>query len=355
MEWKADLAQGLPTHVQDILSYIEAGTIQMLWVSGTNPLVSLPNLHRVREIFSKQDLFLVVQDIFPTETTEMADVVLPAAQWGEKKGCFTNVDRTVHLSYKAVEPPGEAKSDFDIFVDFARRMDFRDKEGKPLMPWNGPQDAFEAWKRVSKGRPCDYSGMTYEKLTGGSGIQWPCNEKYPHGKERLYEDGVFFTDIDYCESFGHDLETGTPLNRVEYQTLDPAGRAVLKACHYIPAPEQTSKEYPLQLSTGRNVYQFHTRTKTGRSKPLQDAFSEPIVHLNAEDAAAAGVCHNDQVIVSSCRGKVQMKASVGDIALSQCFIPFHFGYWDAADSRARAANELTMGRDRLEEALPDWR
>jgi predicted molibdopterin-dependent oxidoreductase YjgC len=248
------------------------------------------------------------------------------------------------LSYKAVEPPGEAKSDLDIFLDFARRMDFRDKDGSPLMPWNTPQEVFEAWKRLSFGRPCDYSGLSYDKLTGGSGIQWPCNKDYPNGKERLYDNGDFFTDIEYCESFGHDLETGTPLSKAEYQTLNPAGRAILKACHYIPPPEQPSEEYPLQLSTGRNVYHFHTRTKTGRSKPLQNAFSEPIIRINEEDAEELGIAGGEQVVVSSCRGKVQVKAAIGKISRGQTFMPFHFGYFDAKDDRARAANELTLGR-----------
>lgn len=96
----------------------------------------------MRKLFTKSDLFLVVQDIFPTETTELADVVLPAAGWGEKTSYFTNVDRTVHLSHKAVDPPGEAKSDFDIFIDFGRRMDFRCRDGSPLMLWTKPEDAF---------------------------------------------------------------------------------------------------------------------------------------------------------------------------------------------------------------------
>ena len=336
-----------PTHVQNILNYIDANSLQMLWVSGTNPLVSLPNLHRVRELFSKPGLFLVVQDIFPTETTELADVVLPAAQWGEKTGCFTNVDRTVHLSYQAVDPPGEARSDFDIFVDFARRMDFRCKDGNPLMPWSTPEDAFNAWKKVSHGRPCDYSELTYAKLTGGSGIQWPCNKAYPNGKERLFDDGVFFTDIEYCESYGHDLETGAPLSKAQYEAINPRGRAVLKACHYIPDAEQTTDDYPLQLSTGRNVYHFHTRTKTARSKPLQEAFHEPVISVNAEDAKLLNIDDGEEVVVCSRRGKVQLKATIGRMSRGQTFIPFHFGYFDATDDKARAANELTMGKSLL--------
>ncbi|PIG87663.1 periplasmic nitrate reductase [Aspergillus arachidicola] len=133
--WNIDLIRmphwNQPTHIQNMLNYIENGSIEMFWVSGTNPLVSLPNLHRVRELFTKPDLFLVVQDILPTETTAVADVVLPAAQWAEKTGCFTNADRTMHLSQKAVEPPGEAKADLDIFLDFGRRMGLRTKMEDP--------------------------------------------------------------------------------------------------------------------------------------------------------------------------------------------------------------------------------
>jgi anaerobic selenocysteine-containing dehydrogenase len=104
-----------PTHLMQIMRYVEQGTIRFLWVSGTNPAVSLPELRRIRSILSQQRLFLVVQDIFLTETTALADVVLPAATWGEKTGTFTNADRTVHLSEKAVEPPGQARPDLDIF------------------------------------------------------------------------------------------------------------------------------------------------------------------------------------------------------------------------------------------------
>ena len=96
-----------PTHIQIMLNFIEAGTMEMFWISGTNPLVSLPNLPRTRDLLTKPELFVVPQDIFMTETASIADVVLPAAQWREKTGCYTNIDRTVHLSHKAVEPPGD--------------------------------------------------------------------------------------------------------------------------------------------------------------------------------------------------------------------------------------------------------
>jgi len=115
-----------PTHAMQMIRFAEEGSLQMLWVSGTNPAVSLPELARIRSILSQERLFLVVQDIFLTETAQLADVVLPAATWGEKTGTFTNVDRTVHLSEKAVEPPGQARPDLEIFLDYAHRMGLRD-------------------------------------------------------------------------------------------------------------------------------------------------------------------------------------------------------------------------------------
>ncbi len=218
--------QSPPTHVMQMMRYVEDGSIRMLWVSGTNPAVSLPELQRVRSILSQDRLFLVVQDIFLSETAQLADVVLPAATWGEKTGTFTNVDRTVHLSEKAVDPPEDAKPDLDIFLDYARRLDLRDKDGEPLVKWHDPESAFEAWKECTRGRPCDYTGMTYDKLRGGSGIQWPCNEENPDGTAHICKDGKFWSDPEYCESYGRDLVTGAPLEPAEYKAMNPDGKAI---------------------------------------------------------------------------------------------------------------------------------
>lgn len=333
-----------PTHIENMLKYIDSGMMEMFWISATNPLVSLPNLPRARKTLTNPNLFVVVQDIFPTETTAIADVVLPAAAWGEKTGCFTNVDRTVHISHKAVEAPGEAKADLDIFIDYSKRMGFQGKDGSPLLKFTDSQGAFEAWKQVSKGRPCDYTGMTYDKLTGGSGIQWPCTPDKPDGTERLFSDGVFFTDIEYCETFGHDLETGAPYSKQQYQSLNPAGRAILKPCHYLPELEQCDNEYPLRLSTGRRTRHFHTRTKTGRTKELQDADPDVYLQLSEADAKELDVREGEMLIVESRRGKIEAAARIGNITKGQVFIPFHYGYFDSTDGRARAANELCQER-----------
>jgi ferredoxin-nitrate reductase len=211
------------------------------------------------------------------------------------------------------------------------------------MPWKESEEVFEAWKKLSKGRPCDYSGMSYEKLTGGSGLQWPCNDENPFGTERLFTNGKFFTDIDYCESFGHDLETGSYYSKDEYKQLNPAGRAILKCCGYKPSPEEPNDDYPFHLSTGRRVHHFHTRTKTART-PLQNACPNPEIELSMEDAEALDVEDGEEVLIESRRGNVQLPIRIASIEKGNTFIPFHFGYFDSDSGKARAANELTTGK-----------
>jgi anaerobic selenocysteine-containing dehydrogenase len=330
-----------PTHAMQIWRYAEQGSIKLLWISGTNPAVSLPELARIRKILDKEELLVIVQDAFMTETCKHADIVLPAAIWGEKTGCFTNVDRTVHISHKAVNPPGEARSDLDIFIDYARRMDFRDKDDSPLIKWKDAEGAFEAWKECSKGRPCDYSGMSYAKLSQGSGIQWPCNDQYPDGAKHLYTEGIFNTAIDYCETYGHDLDTGAAVTEEVYKAHEPKRKAFIKACDYMPPHELPDEAYPFMLTTGRLVYHFHTRTKTGRSKELNDAAPDAFLQISEEDAAKLGILEGDMIEVESRRGKVIEPARIGGIEPGLLFIPFHYGYWDDP-GRSRAANELTL-------------
>ncbi|MFF1465873.1 molybdopterin oxidoreductase family protein [Streptomyces sp. NPDC058330] len=338
-----------PTHAMQMFRYAEQGSIRMLWVSATNPAVSLPDLSRIRSILSQERLFVVVQDLFLTETAQLADVVLPAATWGEKTGTFTNADRTVHLSDKAVDPPGEAKPDLDIFLDYARRMDFRDKDGGPLIHWSDPESTFEEWKRCSAGRPCDYTGLTYGKLRGGSGIQWPCTEQVPEGTHRLYTDGIAWADPDMCETYGKDLVTGASVSEVEYRSLNPDGKAMLKGAEFLPLHEAPSTDYPFQLTTGRTLYHFHTRTKTGRVPQLNAAAPDVWVEISSSDAAAQGLEEGDLVEVTSPRGALRGRVRITDIRPGLVFVPFHYGYWDTPsgtgpDDRTppRAANETTI-------------
>ncbi|MEV7181720.1 nitrate reductase [Kitasatospora sp. NPDC093679] len=339
---------GPPTPAMQIFRYAEQGSIRMLWISGTNPAVSLPELHRIRDVLGQERLFTVVQDLYPTETAQLADVVLPAATWGEKTGTFTNADRTVHLSEKAVDPPGAARPDLDILLDFARRMDFRDKDGGPLVGWHDADSAFEAWKECSRGRPCDYTGLSHDRLRGRSGIQWPCTGDVPDGTERLYTDGITWAAAEDCESYGKDLVTGAAVSETEYRALNPDGKAVLKAAEYLPPHEDTSAQYPLQLNTGRTLYHFHTRTKTGRVPQLNAAAPEVWVELSVGEAQRHGVAEGDLVEVASPRGSVRGRLRITGIRDGMVFLPFHYGYWDTPgghrpDGRSgRAANETTI-------------
>jgi ferredoxin-nitrate reductase len=338
---------GPPTHVMQILRLCEEGSIKFLWITGTNPAVSLPELGRIRSILGQERLFVVVSDAFLTETAELADVVLPAAIWGEKLGTFTNQDRTVHISEKAVDPPGQAKADMEIFMEYAKRLGLEDKDGAPLVKWSTPEQCFDAFKEMTRGRPCDYSGVTYDKLRGGSGIQWPCTSSAPDGTERLYVDHVFNTNTEYAEDWGHDLMTGATQEKKHYAELDPAGRAILKAAHYAEPFEPIREEFPLLLVTGRTVYHWHTRTKTGRVTELDRAAPEPWVELAQRDADGLGIGEGDWVRVTSPRGVVEAKARVSGIRHGVIFVPFHYGYWDSPEGdepngRPRAANELTI-------------
>jgi anaerobic selenocysteine-containing dehydrogenase len=253
----------------------------------------------------------------------------------------------VHFSDKAVDPPGEAKPDMEILIEYAKRLGLRDKDGQPLIKWSTPEECFEAFKQMTRGRPCDYTGLTYDKLRGGSGIQWPCNEQAPEGTERLYQDLRFSTTSDYTEDYGHDLLTGASHERKHHAELNPAGRAILKAAHYTPPFESVRDEYPLLLTTGRTIYHWHTRTKTRRAPQLQEAAPEAWVEISRADAAALGIAEGDLVRVSSPRGAVEAPARISGIRDGVVFVPFHYGYWDTnagheLDGSGSAANELTM-------------
>ncbi|MEX2260867.1 MAG: nitrate reductase [Bryobacteraceae bacterium] len=281
----------------DIIEAAVAKKIRALWIIATNPVVSFPNLEVLQQAFRNLD-FLVVQDGYhPTPTSTFAHLTLPAAIWGEKEGTYTNSERRVSKVNKAVEPPGEAKPDFDIFLALAKKLGC-DAE---LFPgWTGPRDAFEEWKRVSANRLCDYSGLTYELIEREGGVQWP----FPAGKTtvettRLYSGGRFQTDD---------------------------GRANLFAIEWEPFPEQPRPNYPFVFNTGRTVEHWHTRTKTGRVPILEGMSPRAWLEMNPRDAARLRLKPHDKVDIVSPRGRVRrVELRVTEIvAPGQVFMPFHY-------------------------------
>jgi len=282
----------------DIIEAVLDKRIRALWIIATNPIVSFPNLGVLQHALEGLE-FLVVQDGFhPTPTSEYADLVLPAAIWGEKDGTYTNSERRVSKASRAVEPPGEAKSDFDIFLALADALGVRDE----LFPgWTTPADAFNEWKRVSAGRLCDYSGMTYEAIDEHGGIQWPFPEGAtdPEKPRRLYTDGVFQTDD---------------------------GKARLLPVQWEPFPEQPTSAFPLVLNTGRTVEHWHTRTKTANVPILERLSPHAWLEMNPRDARHLGLKAQDRIDVVSQRGRVRdVELRVTEtIAPGQVFVPFHY-------------------------------
>jgi anaerobic selenocysteine-containing dehydrogenase len=281
----------------DIVEAAVAKKIRALWIIATNPLVSYPNQDVLRHGLSNLD-FLVVQDGYhPTPTTELADLVLPAAIWGEKEGTYTNSERRVSKVNQAVAPRGEARSDFDIFLALAEKLGCREE----LYPgWTTVEDAFNEWRRVSQGRLCDYSGISYALLAEQGAVQWPLTEGAPpKGTSRLYADGQFQT---------------------------PDGRAKLVFTDWAPFPEQPTAPYPFVLNTGRTVEHWHTRTKTREVPILERLSPRAWLEMNPRDAKKLGLRSHDAVDVVSRRGRVrEVELRLTEItAPGQVFMPFHF-------------------------------
>jgi anaerobic selenocysteine-containing dehydrogenase len=281
----------------DIVEAALAKKIRALWVIATNPIVSFPNLGVLQQSLEGLDFFVVQDGFHPTPTSELADLVLPAAIWGEKEGTYTNSERRVSKVNAAVAPPGEARSDFDIFLAVAEKLGCREE----LFPsWRGPQDAFEEWKRVSAGRLCDYSGLDYTLLETHGGIQWP----FPAGTtevttSRLYADGNFPTED---------------------------GKACLLPIEWEPFPEQPTEDYPFVLNTGRTVEHWHTRTKTAQVAILQHLSPNAWLEMNPRDAEALKFLPHAHVDIVSKRGRTSgVELRITEIiAPGQVFMPFHF-------------------------------
>ena len=279
-----------------IIDAILEGEIKALWLVATNPLVSYPDQNKLRLALEKLE-FLVVQDAFKSETSLIADVVFSAATWGEKEGVYTNSERRCNYAKKAVEPLGDTKSDFNIVLEFSKYFDLKDK----LFPsWNEPRDAFNEWKKVTSGRLCDYSGMSYELIEELGGIQWPCNETYPKGKKRLYD-----------ESMPCPTENG---------------KANLLCLDWKPLKESCNNNFPIILNTGRTVEQWHTRTKTKTIAILNDLAPEAWVEINPADAKKLQVSTGERLDISSIRGRINglLVKESQNIRIGTIFVPFHF-------------------------------
>lgn len=279
--------------VTEIMTAIGKGAIKGLYIMGENPVISDPDSNHVRKCLSQAE-FIVVQDIFLTDTAEYADVVLPSSSFAEKDGTFTNTERRVERIRKAIEPPGQARADWQILCDIAKKMGYNG------MNYNHPS---EVMSEIAALTPI-YAGISYDRLDP-YGIQWPCPAA---------------------------THPGTPVLHKEKFTK---GKGTFMPRPYIPPAEQTDAEYNFVLSTGRVYWHWHTRTMTNRTSTLERESPEAFVEINIDDAKELGVRENQLVKVTSRRGSISLKARPGNrVVKGSLFIPFHF--------REAAANVLTI-------------
>ncbi len=259
------------------------GELKALYIMGENPMVSDPDLKHVEEGLKKLD-FLVVQDIFLTETAQLADVVLPAASFAEKDGTFTNTERRVQRVRKGVEPPGEAKVDWEIIAELATRMGYE-------MKYRSAEEIFAEIAQVTP----SYAGISYERLEKEGGVQWPCPSSDHPGTPYLHKDKFV------------------------------RGKGLFHAIEFIPPAELPDKDYPLLLTTGRVLYHFHTGTMTRRDEGLNFRSPRGYVEVHPVDAYELGIKDGEVVRVVSRRGEIEITVMVTSKSLQgTVFIPFHF-------------------------------
>jgi formate dehydrogenase major subunit len=269
--------------------------VKNMYIVGENPMLSDPDITHVAECLKKLD-FLVVQDIFLTETAELADVVLPGACWAEKEGTFTSTERRVQRVRKAVEPPGEAKADWEITMALANKL------GIPGFNYESAEQIFEEVRQCTP----QYAGMTYARLDKPEALSWPCpTEEHP----------------------------GTPILHAAKFTA-PDGLGTFVGVEWKPPAEVTDSDYPFILTTGRILFHYHTGTMTRRSPTLNNEVPTGYVEISPEDAAELGVTKGDSVKVRTRRGEVTTLAKITkDVPKGVLFMPFHF--------KEAAANMLT--------------
>ncbi len=282
--WKVPILPDKPgLKATEMIPNAHTGELKALYVIGENPLVSDPDLNHAKKCMEHLD-FLVVQDIFLTETAKLADVVLPSKCFAEKDGTFSNTERRIQRVRKAVEAPGHARDDWKIISEIALRMGYS-------MHYEDSEKIMEEIAFVTP----SYGGITYQKLEKEGGIYWPCpNTEHP----------------------------GTPILHVG---TFPIGKGVFNAIDYIEPAEKTDEEYPMYLTTGRIIYHYHTGTMTMKSEGLNERAPECFVEITNNDAEKYKLIEGGKVNVTSRRGEIDAVVKISDKAVSgTVFIPFHF-------------------------------
>jgi ferredoxin-nitrate reductase len=286
---------------------LEKGQLKAIWIAATNPAVSLPDLHQVKRGLARAQLVVVADAYHPTETSRLADVLLPVAQWGEKEWTSTNSERMVGYSPKLFDPPGEALPDWDILARFGRTLGF---EGFDYTSAGQVWDEFAA---MTSGSQCDLAGMTSERLRREKNLQWPCPSLDHPGSKRRYLDRKFPT---------------------------PDGRAIFLCRDHREPRELPDHEFPFVLTTGRLYAHWHTLTRTAKSDKLVRSEPGPFVEVHPDDALKLDLDEGELAQISSRRGTIQLPVRLNTgMRPGMVFVPFH---WGDLYGEGNAANYLTI-------------
>ena len=286
----------------ELFRALKSGEVKAVWIACTNPAQSLPDQALVHEALQAAE-FVIIQEAFGhTETCTYADLLLPATTWGEKDGTVTNSERAISRVRPAVSAPGEARHDWAIVVDFARRLGARlgkaELAGR-MFPYTRPEEIWNEHRESTRGRDLDITGLNYALLENTGPQQWPFPEGATAGLVRLYEDGVF----------------PTPSSRARFVVTE----------HRITA-ESPSARFPLHLNSGRLRDQWHGMSRTGLVARLYSHESEPMLHMHKDDMARRQLADGDLVKVKSRRGDVVLKVlESATLRAGQCFVPMHWG------------------------------
>ncbi|RWX47790.1 Molybdopterin oxidoreductase [Candidatus Electrothrix aarhusensis] len=295
---------------------LDRGDIRFMWIQVTNPMVTMPKLSRYRDAAKKEGRFIVVSDVYPTPTTDIADVILPSAMWIEREGLFGNSERRTQHFNQLVDPPGDAMSDTWQLIEVARRMGFKD-----LFPWDEKNHIEEIWKEYGLFHNNPKHAMApYEALKASPGLQWP----YVNGKETKRR---FISKSDpACDQ------------TKEYDFYGkPDHRAWIIFRPYEAPPEIPDNEYPFWLNTGRVIEHWHSGSMTRRIPILHQAVPSAYVEINPDDAKDMGIKNHDFVQLTSRRGTIKIKANINGRAIpprGQVFVPFF--------DESLLINELTL-------------
>jgi ferredoxin-nitrate reductase len=330
----------------DMIEGLETGDVGLLWIAATNPAVSMPDLERTKAALRRSPFTIYQEAYYPTETSEFAHLLLPAAQWSEAPGTMTNSERRVTLSPQFRTPPGEARPDWVIFAEVGRRLGF----GRQFN-FNSAAEVHAEFVQITQGRPCDMTGISHARLRQEGPLQWPC----PAATASPSTSSDLAPPTDSLKTQNSKLKTqNSPASRL-YTNLHfntPDGRARFGAYHSRGLAEPADANYPFVLTTGRLYGHWHTQTRTGRIDKVQKMHPEPFLEIHPRDAAKLKVENGHWLEVRSRRGMVRLKAKVTQtIAPQTVFVPMHWGSLWAEFAEANALTHPEACPDSLQPEL----